>query len=203
MREQHCRLSAADQCYFLYEYYAKGGFGAGPGNQVIANLQKPVSKRGTKEYYYKEQDINRVATALAANIALSSEVTVVPMAPSRAKSDPEYDDRMLQIAQRACRGSGAHAQDLLECKATRQKLKSSTAPRDPQRIAANLMVTGAPASATVILLDDVITTGATFVASKQVLTQAFGGLTIYGVFVARRAIVVSEPDYYDHFDEDF
>ena len=36
------------------------------------------------------------------------------------------------------------------------------------------------------LFDDVITTGAHFKAAKSLLTERFGDVAIYGIFVARR-----------------
>ena len=36
------------------------------------------------------------------------------------------------------------------------------------------------------LFDDVVTTGAHFKAAKSLLTEKFGDVTIYGIFVARR-----------------
>jgi len=50
----------------------------------------------------QELDIERAGRELEANINLTDDVTVVPMASSKAKNDPEYDDRILQIAQAMC-----------------------------------------------------------------------------------------------------
>jgi predicted amidophosphoribosyltransferase len=49
----------------------------------------------------------------------------------------------------------------------------------------------APAPRSIALLDDVLTTGAHFVAAKSVLAARFAGVPIRGLFVARR--VQDEP----------
>lgn len=46
LRDEHVRLAADDECYFLREYTAGGGFQAGETNQLILNLKKSPDRRG-------------------------------------------------------------------------------------------------------------------------------------------------------------
>jgi predicted amidophosphoribosyltransferase len=66
--------------------------------------------------------------------------------------------------------------------------------RDVLALIANFQVnrTSSAAPQRIGLLDDVLTTGAHFVAAKHVLSEAFPGVEIVGFFVARRAITADE-----------
>lgn len=62
----HYYLTAEDECYFLREYTARGGFDASETNQIIQNLKKPLDRRGRPEWVYKERDLQRAASELRA-----------------------------------------------------------------------------------------------------------------------------------------
>lgn len=103
LRPLYPHLTAADQCYFLREYTAGRGYAGSETNHLILNLKKPPDRRGKPEWRYKERAIEQVAREFRASVNLSAlrRVTLVPMPPSKAKSDPLYDDRMLQVLRAA------------------------------------------------------------------------------------------------------
>lgn len=95
----HWHLDESDECYFFGEYTAGGGYQFSPTNQLIYNLKKGVERRDKSEWWYKEQAINTVAAVFRQAImpeAIDS-ITFVPIPPSKAKSDPLYDDRMTRM----------------------------------------------------------------------------------------------------------
>lgn len=100
----HHYLDAQDICYYAGEYTAGEGHAYSETNQLILNFKKSVDKRGTAQWQYKERAILQAAAIFRAAIKADAEITFVPIPPSKAKSDPLYDDRMLQLLQAVCRG---------------------------------------------------------------------------------------------------
>jgi len=60
-------------------------------------------------------------------------------------------------------------------------------------------VAGSQVGTQIILLDDVLVTGATFVACRRILLNRFPNVTVFGVFVARRVPERTLPE--DDFDD--
>ncbi|MGV7215782.1 hypothetical protein [Bradyrhizobium sp. UFLA05-112] len=95
-RRDHWYLDEGDDCHYLYEITAPLGWRGGETNQLIHNLQK---KRGDGGYQYKAAAIARCANDLSAvlNAEWLGQATIVPVPPSKMKTDPAYDDRMVQV----------------------------------------------------------------------------------------------------------
>lgn len=100
-RPDHFYLTAQDDCYFLGEYTARKGYAFSATNQLILNFKKGMEKRGTAQWKYKERAIEEAAGAFRA--ALNNDwlnvATLVPIPPSKARTDPLYDDRMLRMTE--------------------------------------------------------------------------------------------------------
>lgn len=196
LRPLYPHLTAADQCYFLREYTAGRGYAGSETNHLILNLKKPPDRRGKPEWRYKERAIEQVAREFRASVNLSAlrRVTLVPMPPSKAKSDPLYDDRMLQVLRAVDVEGQLDIRELLLC-ALSMPAAHLTAQRPTiAQLIANFVVDNTlaePAPTTIALVDDVLTTGAHFVAAKTALAARFAGVPIRGLFVARR--VHDEP----------
>jgi hypothetical protein len=98
-RPDHYYLTPADDCYFLGEYTARKGFAFSATNQLILNFKKSMDKRGTAQWRYKDRAIGEAAAAFRA--ALTGEwldiATLIPIPPSKAKTDPLYDDRLVRM----------------------------------------------------------------------------------------------------------
>jgi predicted amidophosphoribosyltransferase len=191
LRPLHAHLTDRDQCYFLREYASGRGYAHSETNRLIHNLKKPPDRRGRPEWRYKELAIQQVAREFRNNLDLGRlrRVTLVPMPPSKARSDPLYDDRMLRVLRAIDPKGDLDIRELLVC-AVSTGAAHVAAPRPSiDRLVANFIVdesTAAPAPATIALVDDVLTTGAHFVAGKTALTRRFPGVTVRGFFVARR-----------------
>jgi len=98
-RPDHFYLMADDACYFLGEYTARKGFAFSPTNQLVLNFKKSLVKRGSQQWKYKEQAIGQAATAFRTALTgdLLDRITLVPIPPSKAKTDPLYDDRLVRM----------------------------------------------------------------------------------------------------------
>jgi hypothetical protein len=191
LRPLYPHLTAADQCYFLREYTAGRGYAGSETNHLILNLKKPPDRRGRPEWHYKERAIEQVAREFRASVNLSAlrRVTLVPMPPSKAKSDPLYDDRMLEVLRAVDVEGQLDIRELLRCAASMPAAHVTAARPTVAQLIANFVVDDTltnPTPTSIALIDDVLTTGAHFVAAKTLLTARFPGVPIRGLFVARR-----------------
>jgi hypothetical protein len=198
LRPLYPHLTAADQCYFLREYTAGRGYAGSATNRLILNLKKPPDRREKPEWRYKERAIKQVAREFRASVNLSAlrRVTLVPMPPSKRKDDPLYDDRMLQVLRAMDEEHVLDIRELLRISASTPAAHTTTARPTIDHLIANLGINDDvvhPPPASIALIDDVITTGAHFVAAKAVLTARFPGVPIRGLFIARRVFYVEPP----------
>lgn len=197
LRADHYYLDAADDCYFLWEYTARAGFAHSTTNSLVLNLKKSMDRRGRSEWWYKEQAIatsgDGLAAAMRATWTLNTPL-IVPAPPSKVRSNPMYDDRMLQVARRIGTTLSLPVAELLENKADRDPQHATAQRRNIQALTDNLQYRAASLASRptgILLIDDVLTTGATFTACKSVLQRSLPGMPVWGVFVARR---VPQPD---------
>lgn len=186
----HHYLDAEDICYYAGEYTAGEGHAYSETNQLIHNFKKSVDKRGSAQWQYKERAIAQAANIFRGAIKADAQVTFVPVPPSKAKSDPMYDDRMLRLLQLVCTGRPADIRELVvQTRSSASAHLSASRPR-PEDLIANYVLDESfsePAPSTIFVVDDVLTTGCHFKAVKRVLGRRFPGASIVGLFIARRA----------------
>jgi hypothetical protein len=204
-RGDHVRLADDDECYFLREYIPRGGYQAGETNSLISNLKKSPAKKGKPEWKYKRIAIRQAARELreAIDPRWLSGATLVPVPPSKVHEDEEYDDRMVQVVEDLCLGTGAEARQLLRQRVSTEPSHRSERSRDVEQLVANLEVDptlAAPTPARIGIFDDVLTTGAHYRAARIVLSHRFPQVPVVGFFIARRVII--EDDWVDA-DNDF
>ena len=190
-RQDHWSLTADHDCYFFGEYTARAGYSHSSTNQIITNIKKKPSLQGTAQWQYKIRDMQQVASAIrgAINPQSLGIVTLVPIPPSKLRTDPEHDPRMTGIARMV--SPQADVRELIEPIAARQPQHESEQRLQPEELLATLQINEllcAQAPQTIILIDDVITTGCSFVACSTLLNQRFPGVPISGIFAARRAV---------------
>ena len=101
-KTDHPYLSPQHKCCFLREYTSGQGYDFGRTNQLIINLKKTMSRQGRPEWRYKEKAIHQIAEELSAVVPddYFERTAFVPVPPSKARSDPEYDPRLIQILNR-------------------------------------------------------------------------------------------------------
>ena len=202
----HTFIDSNDRCLFFLEYTAgkRYDFSAGDhfgGNNFISNLKKPVSREGTSEYGYKLQAIRTAGGNLAAAIKEGADRMVcVPVPPSKHRSDPEYDDRMVRVLLEFERQSRKQGHDPLVLDLVEQKenIRASHAspgnrPR-PEELAHNYQIRHKEREILIksgrkyiYVVDDLLTTGAHFKAmQKIILAEKIPDLKVMGIFLARR-----------------
>ena len=207
-RPDHFWLAPADQCLFLGEYTARKGFSFSATNSVVLNFKKSVDRRGRTEWQYKEKAITNVALAFGAAISADwlAAATLVPIPPSKAKTDPLYDDRLVRMLR------GIPAASPLDIRELIVQLQSMDAAHDadvrptPDDIAAGYHVDERlvqPPPSTIAIFDDVMTTGAHYVAARRVLSGRFPQAAIFGFFIARRVPETTDFSvFFDDLDDD-
>lgn len=201
LKQDHYYLAAEDECYYFGEYQPAAGYSAGPINHLISNFKKPVSRRGLQEYRYKLQAIREVAKLVKDVIdeAAFETCTVVPIPPSKAKTDPLYDDRLLQ-ALRAV-DPRLDVRELLVAKVSQRAHHEYRGEKRPtpdqlyEVLDIDERELAVPVRSTIILFDDLLTNGTHFRACKRHLNERLPDRSVVGLFIGR----VKRPDAVDDF----
>ena len=195
-RPDHWHLRDDDECAFFGEYTPRAGWEHSATNQLIFNLKKrPSIARGTYQWRHKLKAINEAAAAIRTALTGDALATslFVPIPSSKTPMHPDYDPRMLQVAQRI--GAPARAAEVLRTRIDREALHANDDRRDPEQLAATIAIDAAAIPADVVrvfLLDDMLTTGCSFRTCKDLLAPHLGGRPVIGLFVSRR-IIVPDP----------
>lgn len=207
-RALHYYLDDEDECYFLGEYTSGQGYRYSEINQLISNLKKDVEKAVTRpdEFRYKTRAIRSIATCLGTLFkrdALEHFITLVPMPPSKTKSHPAYDDRVVQICTKMTFGLNTpDVSELIECTRDREPTHRDASKPPPQELMNDYRIVcaaGYQPRPLIMLVDDLITTGSHFKACKNVIAKAFPDRQIVGVFIARRVFPPAADDFSESF----
>ncbi|NTF00128.1 hypothetical protein [Agrobacterium tumefaciens] len=188
-RGDHYYLNGDDTCAYFGTYTSRAGFSHSYTNQIISNLKKSPSVRNTAQWQYKQRAISQVGAAIARNLNADSwqKTIFVPIPPSKRRDSPDYDDRMLRVAQEM--GNNADIRELLYTAVEREARHTNTDRRDQDALRASLAVDtrfAANPKAQVVLLDDVLTTGCSFRVCREMIAEIWPNASIFGIFVARR-----------------
>ena len=206
-RGDHTYLSVDDVCVYFGEYTPTGtsgkpAYSLSRANDIVSNLKKSPLTKGTSQWTHKQRTIKSLGKLIRRNLEGNDlqSLTFIPAPPSKAKNDPEYDPRMLHVAKAI--GNDVDARPILETALSRTPASLSDNSRFVDSIKANSRIDQSqvelrPVSKTIIFIDDMITTGATFVACKSLLEEHFEDVEIYGLFIVRRVPLDSSDDFDD------
>lgn len=205
--EKHYHLSADDNCYYLMEYKKDDGFD-NQEKQLILNFKKKLSTRNTNQWQYKGIAIAKL-TALFKNSIVPQvgldHVTLVPIPPSKCRTDAEYDDRMYQLLRKSFPTNADLRELLYNIENIRSAHDNPQNRPTPQELQANMAINPELANEireTVILFDDVLTSGGHFLACKNIIRSAFPNVNIIGIFISRTFWAQPDPFEFDDFMED-
>jgi predicted amidophosphoribosyltransferase len=173
-----------DEVYYAREYISKGGCKASEANQLIMNFKKPVMRRGQRDWYYKEQAIDRFARELAAAVKENTVIAAIPS--SKCQTDPEYDSRLDDTLAAARRYKPSLIIERpIVVKATSVAVHAGGS-RRPDEVYSHLVWNGFSREVTqVLLVDDVLTTGSHFRACKRIISEHCPNTKVAGVFWAK------------------
>ncbi|WP_318166011.1 hypothetical protein [Burkholderia cenocepacia] len=209
----HPHLPEGATCYFWGEYtpyeHTNGEkWNFSETNQLISNLKKKKDREGHPDWRYKGEAINLVARRFAKfwkwpELIRKYRVCLIPVPPSKKRTDPNYDPRMMQILQGIAANAGIEL-DIRDClsfsgqfAASHESEKRPT-PDDLYEDLKFDAKAGNPGNqpGLIFLFDDMLTTGAHYVAASRELERHFAGVKVIGQFVARRIL----PDPFADFD---
>lgn len=203
--DDHHYLETSDECWYFGEYTATKGWSYSDTNRLIKNFKKEVRLKSTNQWQYKLQAINKIANLFSQVFTFDNtkNAIIVPVPPSKIKSDPEYDSRVLDALSQAA-GLSDFAWPIVECvhqKASTIPNHQSDAPRlSPLERAETYVIDSTlipPGTTLAYIVDDVITSGSHYKGMELALKKAIPSLaTVRGVFVARRV----QPNPFENFE---
>jgi hypothetical protein len=189
----HHYLDATDECYYLSEYTPRQGPHYSSTNDLIINLKKPVDRIGRPEYRYKIQAIQTSSETLRSVISAEfvSSAVWIPVPSSKAKNDPLYDDRIIQILQRLGRGRECSIRELIIQTTSLEGFHDGSR-LSPEELLGYYEIdenfcAGEPPPV-VAIFDDMLTTGSHFKAVSTLVRSRWPETRIVGIFIARRYI---------------
>jgi predicted amidophosphoribosyltransferase len=157
---------------------------------------------GTPQWQYKDRAIGEAAAAFRTALTgeLLDRITLVPIPPSKAKSDPLYDDRLVRMLHAIRPQPRLDIRELILQRVSTAAVHDQANRPRPEEIQANYAIDCTlmdPRPETVGLVDDVLTTGAHFRAACTVIRQVYLDVHLIGLFIARR---VPETMDFENFD---
>ena len=199
-RADHTYLGENDHAYYVCEYTARQRADYSPCNSLIRNFNHDVKFRGPpphRAWAYKQEAITKVAQAIARKISaeLADNWTFIPTPPSKAPNDPGYDSRCLDCLLQMQTQSGMPI-DVRPIVSQSQSSRSSHGNDDrltPDELAALYEINDAhvdPAPRNIIVFDDLLVTGSHFKAMQRALIARFPGISVAGLFIARRRLEI-------------
>ena len=170
--KDHYFLTDDDECYYLGEYSAGKGYTYSKTNELILNLKKSMDRQDRDEWKYKLQAIQTVASALRKiDFAKISQLTFVPIPPSKTKDNPLYDDRLVRILHSISKQPSLDVREMIVQTSSIDPVHTRQTRPNPSEIEALYQIDGdtvKPEPRKIALFDDILTTGAHFRAAKSI-----------------------------------
>lgn len=190
---QHFSLRDGDQCYYIWEYTAARRYDFSPTNHLIWNLKIKPSQiaRSPKRNYYKEQAIDHAAAGLRYFLRrehAEKYMTFIPVPGSKAAGDPDHDQRMLRVLQRALTGWSADIRPMLELTQSTSADHETTDRISHEELAAISRLNDSSGDAVrpiVLVVDDVLNSGKHFKVAQELICARFAHVEVRGLFLAR------------------
>ena len=185
----HQYLTPEDECFYFMNY-TRLDLGYTSENDLILNFKKRMDRQNRPaEWKWKLWAIRKISELFIQNLPPVTEpnTVFVPIPPSRVKTDPLYDDRVIQVLRNFCNSQpNAEFRDIITVNAN--MTPTHEAKMSPDEIIPFLTIDKvlcAVQKEKIILVDDVITEGAHFKACQRLLQAEFRDSQIKGLFVAR------------------
>ena len=199
--ENHWQLDSTDRCYFLVEYTVRQGYNFSAANQFIHNFKKSMEKRRFPyEWRHKQKAIQDAAAAFRRILDPHDldRLTFVPIPPSASKGDPLHDDRLIQMLRAIRPDPPVDIRELIIQTASTEPVHGSSVRLTSDEIRELYRIDGAlaePAPGSIVVVDDILTTGAHFRAAKSILSTYFPAAKAVGLFIARAVRDPNIPDF--------
>lgn len=194
-RGGHWYLRRTDVCRYLGAYTAGKGAAYSATNSLILDFKMPVS-RTRRNPPQKDRAIANAAAALrrALEASLLDRAVFVPVPPSKAKDDAGYDDRLVRMLRAVRPERPLDVRELIGQARSVEPTHRRSARLRASDIEAMYDIDEAleaPGAGLVVVVDDLLTSGAHFRAAQRTLSRRFPDIDVTGLFLARR---VPEPE---------
>lgn len=198
------RLRRGDACFYYLVYTPHAGYGISNANGIVLNYKIPIGgesglRNRPQRRRYKDAAIAKYAEAIVDFIegkriratgeelaAMGGRVGLLPVPPSYAIVNPDYDDRNVQTCKRVHDRFGFRV--CRDIETTETVIPSHNGGnRSIDSIMASMRLVGRTVDDCdfVFVIDDVLVTGAHFVAVKSMLQNGGYERPIIGLFLAR------------------
>ena len=206
VRKEYSYLEPDDTCLYVWERMShlwregeRPDYTQYPVNGLISNLQIPVSCKTSNppRYYWKGKAVAYAASALGKlipEILRQDDVVFVPIPPSKMETDADYDPRIIDTL-RAIRPRLPDIRPLVVLSG--EGFDSKQKGLRPVDRAQYYMVDedlADPEPQTIVLFDDILTTGCHYKAMELVLKERLPDGEIVGLFLARTVRPPEEDD---------
>ncbi len=192
----HSYLNLEDNCFFFGEYTIRENWSFSDVNQFILNFKKIRSRcNSASERRHKDRAIIQAADLWAdalstpENLAAVKSATLIPVPPSRAPNDPDYDDRLVRMLDfLSQRLDGLDVRQLVIQSANYQASHLSVNRPTPMQLAANYVVNenlANPSPHSLWIFDDTLISGSHYRGISTLLNARFPGVPCFGMFLAR------------------
>jgi len=201
-------LCPDDECYYYMRYPHLADMGelpswSSPVRSRVYDLKKTPTQLQSdpRLAVHKRQAIDQFSHDLSVFLRVSASqlsdasFALVPVPPSKSRSDPDYDDRLIQVCSRSCElneNIGAVSIDCLHTISSRSAGHFAATRPDPRAIKSNTLLDSGVLQSyeTIILIDDLLTKGASFAACKQLIRDEYPNMRVIGLFwaLAQRAV---------------
>lgn len=188
-------LRDQDACYY-YLVHTPGGFEESEANSRIANFKKdPVKWKNTPSWYYKGRSIEQfsediasflLAPGLVPLLQSQNDIAIAPMPTSKPRNHPSFDNRLELLCESVAKKvPGIRLENPFDLpkEITAAHLGGS---RMIGYLEQQIEFKGFQnLPAVLFLVDDVLTTGAHFVACSRLVEARHPQIKIIGLFLAR------------------
>lgn len=196
----HNDLDEDDLCYYFRDYTRGTGFQGSQTNGLILNFKKSVTLKGTPQYPHKIRAIDQISGEVLKGLQtyLNIENPIFcPIPPSKSKTHPEYDDRLLQVLINVQKGLTCRMFELIETSKSHEAQHNANSRMSLSELKEHLQFVDKGVDLngeTIFLFDDVITNGRHFKACQQLIHENYPLARVLGLFIARR---IEEPNLED------
>ena len=190
-RGGHWYLRRTDVCRYLGAYTAGKGAAHSATNRLILDFKMAVSRTRRRNPPQKEKAIAGAAAALrrALEAGLPTRAVFVPVPPSKARDDDGYDDRLVRMLRAVRPERPLDVRELIVQTRSVEPTHRRSARLRASDIEAMYGIDEAlamPEPGVVVVVDDLLTSGAHFRAAQRVLSRRFPDIDVVGLFLARR-----------------